>query len=90
LNFIRAYISALPLDNQQNVTATEEAILREAFVFVLASHFLWGLWSIINAQTAKINFGYWDYAVSRFDAYFQHKSRVMNELSRRKFCNPSP
>uniref|UniRef100_A0AAY5KNE4 ethanolamine kinase n=1 Tax=Esox lucius TaxID=8010 RepID=A0AAY5KNE4_ESOLU len=44
-----------------------------SYRFALASHFLWGLWSIIQARISKIEFGYMDYAQSRFDAYFKQK-----------------
>ncbi|XP_037308561.2 choline kinase alpha isoform X1 [Pungitius pungitius] len=41
--------------------------------FSLASHFFWGLWSIIQARLSTIKFGYLEYAQARFDAYFQQK-----------------
>uniref|UniRef100_A0AAX7U6A3 ethanolamine kinase n=1 Tax=Astatotilapia calliptera TaxID=8154 RepID=A0AAX7U6A3_ASTCA len=41
--------------------------------YALASHFLWGVWSIIQAKISKIEFGYMDYAQCRFDAYFKQK-----------------
>ena len=37
----------------------EARLLREAECFVLASHFFWGLWAIVNAPVSKIPFGYW-------------------------------
>ncbi|XP_017694326.1 PREDICTED: choline/ethanolamine kinase-like [Lepidothrix coronata] len=43
--------------------------------FALASHFFWGLWSILQAKISTIQFGYLDYAQSRFQAYFQHKAQ---------------
>ncbi|NXJ73120.1 CHKB kinase, partial [Rostratula benghalensis] len=43
--------------------------------FALASHFFWGLWSILQAKISTIPFGYLDYAQSRFQAYFQHKAQ---------------
>ncbi|NXT20986.1 CHKB kinase, partial [Syrrhaptes paradoxus] len=43
--------------------------------FALASHFFWGLWSILQAKISTIQFGYLDYAQSRFEAYFQHKAQ---------------
>ncbi|KAJ8381461.1 hypothetical protein SKAU_G00022390 [Synaphobranchus kaupii] len=51
----------------------EEEMITEANRYALASHFLWGLWSIIQARLSKIEFGYMDYAQCRFDAYFKQK-----------------
>jgi hypothetical protein len=27
--------------------------------FILASHFFWGLWAVVNASVSTIPFGYW-------------------------------
>ncbi|XP_038155873.1 choline/ethanolamine kinase [Cyprinodon tularosa] len=75
LHFIRSYLaeqhrhSNSDLDQRQ----IEEDMIIEANRYALASHFLWGLWSIIQAKISKIEFGYMDYAQSRFDAYFKQK-----------------
>ncbi|XP_054029759.1 choline/ethanolamine kinase [Dryobates pubescens] len=53
----------------------EEEMLTEISRFALASHFFWGLWSILQAKISTISFGYLDYAESRFQAYFQHKAQ---------------
>lgn len=44
--------------------------------FALASHFFWGLWSIVQAKISSIEFGYMDYAQARFDAYFHQKRKL--------------
>ncbi|OTF83739.1 choline/ethanolamine kinase-like protein [Euroglyphus maynei] len=58
--FIREYLKQCselnhntlgPLDN-------EEHLFKEIDLFALASHLLWTLWSINNARTSKISFGY--------------------------------
>ncbi len=36
----------------------EEHVLLEANAFALASHYLWVLWSIVQAQMSDIKFGY--------------------------------
>ncbi|KAM9854126.1 choline/ethanolamine kinase [Aulostomus maculatus] len=75
LHFMRSYLAEqrkstdVPKDQAQ----IEEAMIIEANRFALASHFLWGLWSIIQAKISKIEFGYMDYAQCRFDAYFKQK-----------------
>ncbi|KAI5623824.1 choline/ethanolamine kinase isoform X1 [Silurus asotus] len=57
---------------QDNQAKMEQMII-EANRFALASHFFWGLWSIIQARISKIEFGYMDYALHRFDSYFKQK-----------------
>nr|XP_032826429.1 choline kinase alpha-like isoform X2 [Petromyzon marinus] len=54
-------------------TAVLEAIVVEVNRFALASHFFWGLWSILQAHMSTIQFGYLDYALARFEAYFKQK-----------------
>ncbi|XP_064297302.1 choline/ethanolamine kinase isoform X2 [Phalacrocorax carbo] len=79
LHFIRHYLSE---DSGRRGDTTheeqariEEEMLTEINRFALASHFFWGLWSILQAKISTIEFGYLDYAQSRFDAYFQHKAQ---------------
>ncbi|KAL4617956.1 choline kinase alpha-like [Arapaima gigas] len=77
LHFIRNYLSESKeySENftQEDRVEVEEAMILEANRFALASHFFWGLWSIIQAKISTIEFGYMDYAQSRFDAYFKQK-----------------
>ena len=37
----------------------EVRLLREADCYMLASHFFWGLWAVVNAPVSSIPFGYW-------------------------------
>uniref|UniRef100_A0A8C8A6D5 ethanolamine kinase n=1 Tax=Otus sunia TaxID=257818 RepID=A0A8C8A6D5_9STRI len=80
LHFIRHYLSE---DSGRRGDTTheeqariEEEMLTEINRFALASHFFWGLWSVLQAKISTIEFGYLDYAQSRFEAYFQHKQHV--------------
>ncbi|XP_059190587.1 choline/ethanolamine kinase-like [Centropristis striata] len=80
LHFIRSYLAeqrkySTPdtTDITRDQTQIEEDMITEANRYALASHFLWGLWSIIQAKMSKIEFGYMDYAQCRFDAYFKQK-----------------
>nr|XP_046249188.1 choline/ethanolamine kinase [Scatophagus argus] len=75
LHFIKAYLAEQrrDSDSMEDQTQIEEDIIIEANRYALASHFLWGLWSIIQAKISKIEFGYMDYAQCRFDAYFKQK-----------------
>ncbi|XP_054160921.1 choline/ethanolamine kinase-like [Oppia nitens] len=61
---------------------TEDELMKEANCFTLASHMLWTLWSINNARTSKIQFGYWEYGLTRLTAYKSHKKQVL-----RKYCS---
>ncbi|XP_012735327.2 choline/ethanolamine kinase isoform X2 [Fundulus heteroclitus] len=75
LFFIRSYLAEHHRHSKCDLDQTqiEEDMIIEANRYALASHFLWGLWSIIQAKISKIEFGYMDYAQSRFDAYFKQK-----------------
>uniref|UniRef100_A0A8C2X5T3 Ethanolamine kinase n=1 Tax=Cyclopterus lumpus TaxID=8103 RepID=A0A8C2X5T3_CYCLU len=75
LHFIRGYLAEQRRHSEMimDQTQIEEEMITEANRYALASHFLWGLWSIIQAKISKIEFGYMDYAICRFDAYSKQK-----------------
>ncbi|XP_028304338.1 choline/ethanolamine kinase [Gouania willdenowi] len=73
LLFIRSYLAEQRECSDVDQAQVEEAMIVEANRYALASHFLWGLWSIIQAKLSKIEFGYMDYAQCRFDAYYKQK-----------------
>ncbi|NP_001120148.1 choline/ethanolamine kinase [Xenopus tropicalis] len=76
LRFFRSYLLEMsPGLSEGERHAQEEAMLLEVNRFALASHFFWGLWSILQAKMSTIEFGYLDYALSRFNAYFEQKRR---------------
>ncbi|XP_037307227.2 choline/ethanolamine kinase [Pungitius pungitius] len=81
LHFIRGYLAEQRRHHDMTVDQTqmEEDLILEANRYALASHFLWGLWSIIQAKISKIEFGYMDYALCRFDAYAKQK-KLFSEL----------
>lgn len=63
LRFIRAYLSeersnADVIKHHEATDEEEEAMLLEANVYALASHFLWGLWAIVQSHISSIEFGY--------------------------------
>ncbi|XP_071414807.1 choline kinase alpha isoform X2 [Pithys albifrons albifrons] len=79
-HFVSSYLSAFH-DGFENLSheeksKLEEEVLVEVNRFALASHFFWGLWSIIQAKISSIEFGYLEYALSRFDAYFDQKRKL--------------
>lgn len=70
LHFIRSYLNTwhrentdtdliCPRTGDDGETKAEVTLLREADCYVLASHFFWGLWAVVNATTSSIPFGYW-------------------------------
>ncbi|XP_017654093.1 choline/ethanolamine kinase isoform X2 [Nannospalax galili] len=81
LHFIRHYLEEvqkgeiLSLEKQKKL---EEDLLVEVNRYALASHFFWGLWSILQASMSTIEFGYLEYAQSRFQFYFQQKGQLTN------------
>ncbi|XP_065341462.1 choline/ethanolamine kinase-like isoform X2 [Cloeon dipterum] len=86
LNFVRAYLATLHAESSTCRTAPsdlsvraneEQAVLKEVHAFTLASHFFWGLWSLVNSKVSQIPFGYLEYSNARFDAYFLHKSKLL-------------
>ncbi|XP_063220134.1 choline/ethanolamine kinase isoform X2 [Bacillus rossius redtenbacheri] len=77
LLFARAYLQHSCDQNCDNPTEEQEAaLLEEVEMFTLASHFLWGLWSIVNAKISTICFGYWDFALARLEAYHDLKNSI--------------
>ncbi|XP_006893304.1 PREDICTED: choline kinase alpha [Elephantulus edwardii] len=80
LHFFSHYLAAFQnefenLSNEEK-SVIEEEMLLEVNRFALASHFFWGLWSIVQAKISSIEFGYMDYAQARFDAYFDQKRKL--------------
>ncbi len=54
----------------------EKEMLVEVNRFALASHIFWGLWSILQDALSTIEFGYLEYAQSRFQGYFKLKESL--------------
>ncbi|KJE90814.1 choline kinase, variant [Capsaspora owczarzaki ATCC 30864] len=60
------------------ITPDEVArVVREVNAYVLASHFMWSVWSIVQAATSDIAFGYVEYAVQRLEVYFALKAQLL-------------
>lgn len=80
LHFISSYLTTFQNDfeslSSEEQFATKEDMLLEVNRFALASHFLWGLWSIVQAKISSIEFGYMEYAQARFEAYFDQKRKL--------------
>ncbi|KAM9754219.1 choline kinase alpha isoform 2-T2 [Menidia menidia] len=77
LHFIESYLRESD-QGFNNLSPEDQMKLKEEMYvevnrFALASHFFWGLWSIIQARLSTIEFGYMEYAQARFEAYFRQK-----------------
>ncbi|XP_018563131.1 choline/ethanolamine kinase [Anoplophora glabripennis] len=77
--FIRAYL------DERGSRENPNEVMKEVEVFALASHFFWAMWGLVNAETSKIPFGYWEYACSRLTCYQQlkHKFGGSGQLKRK-------
>ncbi|KAM9072611.1 choline/ethanolamine kinase isoform 1-T1 [Megaptera novaeangliae] len=79
LHFIRHYLAEVKKGetvSREEQRKLEADLLAEANRYALASHFFWGLWSILQASMSTIEFGYLEYAQSRFQFYFQQKGQL--------------
>ncbi|XP_072829908.1 choline/ethanolamine kinase isoform X1 [Vicugna pacos] len=81
LHFIRHYLAEVKKGetiSPEEQKKLEADLLVEVNRYALASHFFWGLWSILQASMSTIEFGYMEYAQSRFQFYFQQKGQLTN------------
>jgi ethanolamine kinase len=63
------------------VTLTRERIEEfcvEVNKFTLASHLMWGIWSLVQAQSSQLEFDFVNYANVRFEEFFRNKERIFN------------
>lgn len=84
LLFIRHYLAEVQKGevlSEEQQKKQEEDLLIEISRYALASHFFWGLWSTLQASMSTIEFGYLEYAQSRFQFYFQQKGQLTSFLS---------
>ncbi|XP_013407263.1 choline/ethanolamine kinase isoform X2 [Lingula anatina] len=73
--FLKAYLSASG-ENEDEIEQKAESMLYECSACGLISHFLWGTWSLACSKISHIEFGYLDYALVRFEAYFRQKAEL--------------
>ena len=58
MNRCREVVASRGYDEEEQGFADEESILMEANAYALASHFLWGLWAIVQAHISAIRFAF--------------------------------
>lgn len=96
-NFVRTYVATFleqqtiirenngletgEIGSMRNRLSIEKSILREISVFCLASHLLWTLWSLKQAQTSNIPFAYYSFAKDRMEDYRDLKVQTLAEIS---------
>ncbi|CAH0754177.1 unnamed protein product [Bemisia tabaci] len=79
LAFAERYLNSLG-----NSKTDPEVVVNEIRHFSLASHLFWGAWSLVQAKTSKIKFGYLEYAYERLNCYFNLKSELLLEANAKK------
>ena len=79
VKFVRAYAKGASLDPSLD---TVKQLLKEANLFVMGSHLHWVLWSVVQAGSSTIEFGYLEYAEQRLDQYLYAKRKWADLVSR--------
>ena len=69
------------IGSKRHRLSIEKSIMREISVFCLASHLLWTLWSLKQAQTSNIPFAYYSFGKDRMEDYRDLKLQTMAEIS---------
>ena len=67
----------------------ESQILREVSVFGLASHLLWTLWSLKQAQNSNIPFAYYSFASDRLEDYIINNNSSGGNTANGNVCSCS-
>lgn len=75
-NFITTYLKCVNGTNEMPSEVDRKQLLEEIALFTLASHLFWGIWAIVNIHQ-DIEFGYWEYADIRLNAYFKAKAKYL-------------
>ncbi|XP_055902844.1 choline/ethanolamine kinase isoform X3 [Eupeodes corollae] len=78
-DFISAYLRKDNEDIENYIPNAEEieSLEKEIRTFSMISHLFWGLWSVVNVYQ-NIEFGYWEYAVSRLREYQALKNSFLS------------
>ena len=71
------YVRRLDLPVAQQSVA-EDKLMEYSEKFILAAHFLRGCWGIVQGDVSELEFGYLEYALACFQAYFEYK--ILNNL----------
>ncbi|XP_063811327.1 ethanolamine kinase 2 [Pseudophryne corroboree] len=87
LEWLRHYLGACK-ELKQEEKELQDKEVEDLFVqvnqFVLASHFFWGLWALIQNRFSDIDFNFAGYAVLRFKQYYHVKPQATTLRLRNK------
>jgi ethanolamine kinase len=68
--------------NDEKKAVLTDAIVEEFCVevnkFTLASHLIWAIWALVQAQSSLLKFNFVSYANLRFEQYFTNKERLFS------------
>lgn len=78
--YLQRYFDNISDGKQKALVADEDIVRLYEIVekFTLASHFLWGIWALIQAEYSAIDFDFFNYACIRFKEYFSRKSDIFH------------
>eukprot|EP00092_Neocalanus_flemingeri_P011160 GFUD01012022.1.p1 GENE.GFUD01012022.1~~GFUD01012022.1.p1 ORF type:complete len:406 (+),score=105.29 GFUD01012022.1:136-1353(+) len=90
--YIKTYLEQQQLQQENNGGSPQQGtineqqfqeshILTEVAVFSLASHLLWTLWSLKQAQHSNIPFAYYSFARDKLEDYTEHKAKVSDMIN---------
>lgn len=74
-SYLTEYYKQKGIDTEVTENDVRNLII-EANIFTLASHFLWSCWSIIQASSSDIDFGYLEFATERMADYYRRKQGI--------------
>jgi len=84
-SWVRVYVTTVKKQQGNNTGSSGgelcSNILREVAVFSLASHLLWALWSLKQAQHSNIPFAYYSFARDRLEDYTMHKAKIAHLIN---------
>eukprot|EP00742_Colponemidia_sp_Colp-10_P003413 GILJ01003634.1.p1 GENE.GILJ01003634.1~~GILJ01003634.1.p1 ORF type:complete len:390 (+),score=38.85 GILJ01003634.1:81-1172(+) len=78
--FLEAYRAAWTVGNGHSEESIEQ-LKDEAQRYMLASHFLWGVWGYVQGFFSAIPFGFFQYSNCRFSEYFRMKEQILSRRS---------
>ncbi|CAK1578309.1 unnamed protein product [Parnassius mnemosyne] len=75
--WIRTYLSDY-LSKDPSETEVEK-VFKEVQQMSLASHFMWGIWSLVQYELSQIDFDFGKYAEIRLKRYYEQKDKIFSE-----------
>jgi len=71
--YLKEYLGGEPKEEEIN------SIMDEVDRFVAGSHFMWGIWALVQAEHSDIEFDYLEYGRKRFEFYQSHKAELLKK-----------